>query len=71
MPTVSSKRQVTLPASQCDALGIKPGDQVEFFSTDNELTIVKKQSGAAKGMLSHIKIDDSVSDEQSLQGNFE
>jgi len=62
---------VTLPAGHCDALGIKPGDQVEFFSTENGLTLVKKVSGAAKGMLAHIKINKDVTDEQSLQGNFE
>ena len=70
MPKVSSKRQVTLPASHCDALGIKPGDEVEFFNSPDGLTIVKKISGAAAGMLSHIKVNPDVTDEQSRQSNF-
>lgn len=46
MPKVSSKRQITLPARQCDQLGIKPGDDVETFVADGRLTIVRKVEGA-------------------------
>ena len=51
MPKVSSKRQITLPASQCDQLGIKPGDYIEIFVADGRLTIVRKVEGAAQGLL--------------------
>ena len=45
MPKVSAKRQITLPASQCKALGIEPGDDVESFVAYGQLTIVKKRKG--------------------------
>ena len=67
MPIVSSKRQITLPASQCETLDIRPGDEVEIFIANNRLTIVKKQKGAAKGMLKHVQGDSSISDEESRQ----
>ncbi len=67
MPKVSSKRQITLPKNQCKALGIEPGDDIESFIADGQLTIIKKLKGAAKGMLKHVKPDSSMSDEESLQ----
>lgn len=67
MPIVSSKRQITLPASQCESLGISPGDEVEIFIANHRLTIVKKKKGAAKGMLKHVQGDSSISDEESRQ----
>ena len=67
MPKVSSKRQITLPAAQCESLGIQPGDEVAIFIANGQLTNVKKKKGAAKGMLKHAKGDSTVSDEESLQ----
>lgn len=67
MPRVSTKRQITLPVTQCEALGIEPGDEVESFVADGRLTIVKKVKGAANGLLSHIKGDPNISDEESLE----
>ena len=67
MPRVSAKRQITLPISQCRALGIEPGDEVESFVADGQLTIIKKRKGAAKGMLSQVQSDGSITDEESLQ----
>lgn len=71
MPKVSAKRQITLPAEQCKAAGINPGDEYDSF-VDNEghITIVKKVAGAAKGLLKQIKADKSYSDEQSLQSSL-
>ena len=66
MPKVSVKRQITLPINQCEALGIKPGDEVESFVADGHLTIIKKVKGAADGVLKHVKGDPSVTDEESL-----
>ncbi|MGD8589544.1 MAG: AbrB/MazE/SpoVT family DNA-binding domain-containing protein [Chromatiales bacterium] len=70
MPIVSSKRQITLPASQCQSLGINPGDEVEIFIANSRLTIVKKKKGAAKGMLKHVQGDSSVTDEESRQSSL-
>ena len=67
MPRVSAKRQITLPISQCRALGIEPGDDVESFVADGQLTIIKKRKDAAKGMLSQVQSDGSMTDEESLQ----
>ena len=67
MPKVSAKRQITLPVSQCDELGIQPGDEIESFVANGQITLIKKRKGAAKGLLKDIKIDRSLTDEQSLQ----
>jgi len=67
MPKVSAKRQITLPVSQCDALGIQPGDEVESFVADGQLTIVKKSRGVAKGLLKGISSKSAMTDEASRQ----
>ncbi|MEN8180231.1 MAG: AbrB/MazE/SpoVT family DNA-binding domain-containing protein [Pseudomonadota bacterium] len=67
MPKVSAKRQITLPIEQCQALGIEPGDEVESFVADGQLTIVKKVAGAAKGILRHVQPVRSMTDEESRQ----
>ena len=67
MPKVSAKRQITLPMSQCRVLGIEPGDDVESFIADGQITIVKKLKGTAKGMLKKIQPDNAMTDEESLQ----
>jgi len=71
MPKVSSKRQITLPIDQCKLAGIEPGDEYDSY-VDNEghITIVKKVSGAAKGILKGISVDASINDEQSLQSGI-
>ena len=67
MPKVSAKRQITLPVAQCEALGIEPGDDVESFIANGQLTIVKKSKGAARGLLKGTLADTGVTDEESLQ----
>lgn len=68
MPKVSAKRQITLPADQCKLAHINPGDEYEsFVDNHGHITIIKKQSGAAKGMLKGIKADKRYSDEASLK----
>jgi len=67
MPKVSAKRQITLPIGQCEVLGIRPGDEVEIFIADGQLTIVKKSMGAAKGLLKGVIPKSSMSDEASRQ----
>ena len=60
------KRQITLPIEQCRKIGIQAGDDYESYVYENKITIIKKSSGAAKGLLKDIKSDDSISDEESL-----
>lgn len=70
MPKVSAKRQITLPVGQCEALGIEPGDDVESFVAHGQLTIVKKQKGAARGALKHVQGNPSMTDEESLESSL-
>lgn len=68
MPKVSSKRQITLPIDQCRLAGIGPGDEYQsFIDNDGRITIVKKTTGAASGVLKETEVDRRYSDEQSLQ----
>lgn len=68
MAKVSSKRQITLPIDQCVIAHINAGDDVEsFVDRQGVISIVKKQSGAAKGLLKDIATDALVSDQESLE----
>ncbi|BBL34231.1 hypothetical protein Nstercoris_00462 [Nitrosomonas stercoris] len=67
MSKVSAKRQVTLPIDYCETLGIQPGDEVEIFIYDGHLTLVKKTSGNAYGLLRNVKPKFDISDEESRQ----
>ncbi|VAW78165.1 hypothetical protein MNBD_GAMMA13-274 [hydrothermal vent metagenome] len=71
MPKVSAKRQITLPIDQCQEVGIDPGDEIVTFIHKGQITIVKKQKGAAKGMLKSTKVDKQFSDEESLESTLE
>jgi antitoxin PrlF len=42
MPTVTSKGQVTIPKAMRDALGIRPGVQVEFKLEDSRIIICRR-----------------------------
>jgi bifunctional DNA-binding transcriptional regulator/antitoxin component of YhaV-PrlF toxin-antitoxin module len=71
MPKVSSKRQITLPVDQCRIAGIEPGDEyVSFVDNDGHITIIKKVSGAALGMLSGIDVDQEVGEVASRQSSI-
>ena len=71
MPKVSAKRQITLPIELCRAAGIQPGDEYEsFVDGPGRITIIKKVSGAANGLLKGRKINRSISDDQSLEGSL-
>lgn len=71
MPKVSAKRQITIPIDLCQQAHIEPGDDIETFIHEGQITIVKKQKNAAKGILGHIKPDKKVTDEQSLGDSLE
>ncbi len=66
MPTVSAKRQVTLPKEICDRLGVSPGDEVAILEHNGRITIVKKVRGVSAGVLKHVRADDRHTDEESL-----
>ena len=67
MAKLSQKRQITLPVEQCTELGINPGDELEFYVANGKLTAIKKTPSAAKGILRDVKVDESMTDEQSRQ----
>ncbi len=71
MPKVSTKRQITIPIDLCDEAHIAPGDEIEVFIYNQQITLVKKEKGAAKGVLAHLKADKRISDDQSLQSTLE
>ena len=70
MPKVSSKRQVTLPVSGCEELGIQPGDEIEILRYGNQFNIIKKEVGVAAGILKGVKINKQVTDEESMKSRF-
>lgn len=71
MPKVSAKRQITVPIEQCRLAGIEPGDDyVSYVDNEGHITIIKKVSGSAKGLLKNIKADNRVSDEASLRSGL-
>ncbi|MEQ8482981.1 MAG: AbrB/MazE/SpoVT family DNA-binding domain-containing protein [Pseudomonadales bacterium] len=67
MPKVSSKRQITLPIDLCEEAHIAPGDMVETYVYRGQITVVKKEAGAAEGVLRHLRGDRRITDEQSRQ----
>jgi bifunctional DNA-binding transcriptional regulator/antitoxin component of YhaV-PrlF toxin-antitoxin module len=68
MPKVTSKRQITLPVDQCVIAQIHTGDEVDsFVDRQGVISIVKKTKGAASGFLKDIKVNKSISDDESLQ----
>ena len=70
MPKVGSKRQITLPVSGCEELGIHAGDEVNILRYGNQFNIIKKEAGSAAGLLKGIKTNKAVSEKDSLMGNF-
>lgn len=72
MAKVSMKRQITLPAELCSIANIHAGDDVEsFVDRQGVISIVKKQTGAAKGVLKNITVNTNISDEASLHSALE
>ena len=68
MAKVSAKRQITLPIDQCVIAHINAGDDVEsFVDRQGVISIVKKQSGAAKGLLKGVATNTKISEQESLE----
>lgn len=71
MPTLSSKRQVTIPKELCTRLDVHAGDDLSFLEHNGRITIVKKVQGASDGALSHLTANGRISDEDSLEDEIE
>jgi len=70
MPKLSSKRQITLPQAFCKELEISPGDEVEIFVYQGRITLVKKEAGAAMGLLDGLTgepVDDDASRDDAIE----
>ena len=57
MAKVSAKGQVTLPKNVREANDISSGDEVDFLSYGNEITIIKKRKDASRGIMSRFKLN--------------
>ena len=66
MHKVTAKRQVTIPVDLCRKAHIEPGDMVEIFEYEGRVTVIKKELGAAAGIIQNLKGKSSISDEASL-----
>jgi AbrB family looped-hinge helix DNA binding protein len=71
MPTISAKRQITLPKELCDRLGVDSGDEVDILEHDGKITVLKNVKGASAGVLHGKKVDARFMDEDSLQSELE
>ncbi|MDH5218409.1 MAG: AbrB/MazE/SpoVT family DNA-binding domain-containing protein [Gammaproteobacteria bacterium] len=71
MAKVSAKRQITIPIDLCEEAHIQPGDDIDTYIYNGQITLVKKEKSAAKGILRHTKSNKKVSDEQSLQSTMD
>ncbi|WP_256477259.1 AbrB/MazE/SpoVT family DNA-binding domain-containing protein [Haloferax sp. AB510] len=49
MPRVTTKGQVTIPKAIREALGIEPGDEVEFEQTESGYELRKEKPTTAEG----------------------
>ena len=67
MPTLSIKRQITLPKELCDRLMVGPGDDLDILEYNGRITIIKKRKGAGAGVLKHLKANARYSDDDSLK----
>lgn len=71
MPKVSQKRQITLPIAGCEELDIQPGDEVEILRHGKQFNIIKKELGAAAGLLKGVKVNKRVSESDSMRDRFQ
>ena len=67
MPSLSQKRQVTLPKELCDRLFVQPGDDLIFLEHAGRITIIKKLKGSSDGKLRRLKGNAKYSDSESLR----
>ncbi len=54
MHKITSKRQVTLPKTVCQALSLTPGDYVEIFERDGIAHIIKMSNENLSGKFQHL-----------------
>lgn len=71
MAKISPQRQVTVPKEQCQAAAINIGDEVDVYAERiGVISIVKKEAGAAKGLLKNASQNAQVSDQESFESSI-
>ena len=71
MSKLSAKRQITLTADQCRELGVEPGDDLHCYLANGQITLVKKTTGRARGLLKGVKSDKRISDKESRDSGMQ
>jgi len=59
MHKITKKRQITLPQSVCQAIGLQAGDYVEVFARDGVAHIVKMNADNLAGKFSYLLKDNA------------
>jgi AbrB family looped-hinge helix DNA binding protein len=67
MPKLTGKRQVTVPQSVCEAMGLKPGDYVEIFEHNGVAHIVKMNNKSLAGQFAHLAKGNKIPSPGSLK----
>ncbi len=67
MSKLSAKHQVTIPIDCIRAMNLQPGDELEWYCHEGQLTAIKKRDGAADGVLKHLSVNESISIDESIQ----
>jgi AbrB family looped-hinge helix DNA binding protein len=65
MPILSPKRQITIPKELCDKMRVHPGDNLDIFEHNGQITVLKKVKGSSAAVLKHLKPDSRFSDAES------
>ena len=71
MGKLTSKRQVTIPKSVCDELGLEAGDMLDIFARGGVAHIVKVNNDAFGLWKSNKKTDEGLTYQEKLRDDFE
>lgn len=55
--TVTSKRQITLPAEMCRKLRIVPGTKIDFVTNASGETVLRPKTGSIRDLRGIVKYD--------------
>lgn len=67
MHKVTTKRQVTLPQSVCQAMNLIPGDYVEVFERDGVAHIVKMTTKNLAGEFNYLLQDKAFPSDETIK----
>ena len=67
MHKLTTKRQVTIPQTVCNALSLEPGDYVEVFARDGVAHIVKMKSENLAGKFDYLLKDKELPSTEEIK----